>query len=202
MLDIDRIYLEPAVADYGRGRQILARYPEAERVEVHSHWMIPGLHGNQGSIRDWVRIKRHVLVLGVKKALCCRPNGRSSDFIAPSHSNGCAMACAYCYVPRRKGFANPITTFVNIEQITGTIARHAARQGTKPEPSQTDPHLWVYDIGENGDCSVDALISDNVRDLVDLSGACRTPRPRSRPSTSIATCSTTTRTARPGSASA
>jgi spore photoproduct lyase len=28
----------------------------------------------------------------------------------------------------------------------------------------------VYDIGENGDCSVDALVSDNVRDLVDLFG--------------------------------
>ena len=26
----------------------------------------------------------------------------------------------------------------------------------------------MYDIGENGDCSVDALISDNVRDLVAL----------------------------------
>ena len=28
--------------------------------------------------------------------------------------------------------------------------------------------MWVYDIGENGDCSVDAAISDNVRDLVEL----------------------------------
>ncbi|HEY6739112.1 MAG TPA: hypothetical protein VI076_09705 [Actinopolymorphaceae bacterium] len=26
----------------------------------------------------------------------------------------------------------------------------------------------MYDIGENGDCSVDALVSDNVRDLVEL----------------------------------
>ena len=25
---------------------------------------------------------------------------------------------------------------------------------------------WVYDIGENSDCSVDALVSDNVADLV------------------------------------
>jgi DNA repair photolyase len=29
-----------------------------------------------------------------------------------------------------------------------------------------DPLLWVYEIGENGDCSADALLSDNVRDLV------------------------------------
>ena len=38
----------------------------------------------------------------------------------------------------------------------------------KPEPNQVDPALWVYDIGVNSDCSVDAAISDNVRDLVEL----------------------------------
>jgi spore photoproduct lyase len=33
---------------------------------------------------------------------------------------------------------------------------------------QIDPEYWVYDIGENSDLSVDAMISDNVRDLVGL----------------------------------
>ena len=28
------------------------------------------------------------------------------------------------------------------------------------------PVSWVYDIGENSDCSVDAMVSDNVADLV------------------------------------
>jgi spore photoproduct lyase family protein len=76
------------------------------------------------------------------------------------------MACAYCYVPRRKGYSNPITAFANIEQITAYLARHARRQGPKPAPNQCDPHAWVYDIGENSDCSVDAQVSDNVQDLV------------------------------------
>jgi spore photoproduct lyase len=115
-----------------------------------------------------VRIKREALVLGVKKSLAARPNGRSADFIAPSTANGCAMACAYCYVPRRKGYSNPVTVFANIEQITGYLDRHIGRQGTKPEPNQCDPDAWVYDLGENSDCSVDALLSDNVQDLVDL----------------------------------
>ncbi|MCW2571261.1 MAG: splB [Frankiales bacterium] len=44
----------------------------------------------------WVRTKSEDLVLGVKKALTARPNDRSSDFIAPSTANGCAMASAYC----------------------------------------------------------------------------------------------------------
>ena len=168
LLEVGRIFHEPAVAEYARGREILSRFPDAERVEVPSHWNIEGLHGNEGLVGDWVRTKRGVLVLGVKKGLACRPNGRSADFIAPSHSNGCAMACAYCYVPRRKGYANPITTFVNIEGVMGNIERHAKKQGLKMEPNQVDPSLWVYDIGENGDCSVDATVSDNVKDVVDL----------------------------------
>jgi spore photoproduct lyase len=168
LLEIDRIFLEPAVAGYARGAEILARFPEAERIEVPSHWNIPSLHGNEGSVEDWVRIKRSTLVLGVKKGLALRPNGRSAHFIAPSISNGCAMACAYCYVPRRKGFSNPISLFVNVEAVGAAITRHAAKQGPLPRPDQVDEAAWVYDLGENGDLSVDAMVCDNVRDLVAL----------------------------------
>ena len=168
LLDVRRIYLEPAAAELPRGQQVLSRWPDAERVEVDSHWRIPELAGDEANAARWVRIKTEALVLGVKKSLSARPNGRSSDFIAPSTANGCAMACAYCYVPRRKGFSNPITVFANIEQICGYTARHVARQGAKPAPDQVDPTAWVYDIGENSDCSVDARLSDNVRDLVEL----------------------------------
>lgn len=165
ILDISRIYLEPEVRGYPRGMEILARFPNVELIEVPSHWNIPGLHGNEGLIRDWVRIKKTVLVLGIRKGFPVRPNGRSADFIAPGFASGCAMACAYCYVPRRKGFANPISTFVNLGPMHRAIERHAAKQGLK-KPAQTDPKYWVYDIGENSDVSVDALISDNVKDSV------------------------------------
>jgi spore photoproduct lyase family protein len=168
LLDIRTIYHEPAVLDYPRGQEILARFPDTERVEVASHWNISGLHGNEGLAEDWLRIKREVLVLGVRKTTPVRLNGRSGDFIASSVASGCAMSCAYCYVPRRKGYANPITTFVNIDDICRAIARHADKQGLKLEPNQVDPEYWVYDIGENSDCSVDAAISDNVKDLVTL----------------------------------
>ncbi len=168
LLDVQAIYMEPAVAKFERGREILARFPNAERIEVASHWQIPGLFGFEGNVADWNKIKRNVLVLGVKKSLRAEPNSRSSDFIAPSHANGCAMSCSYCYVPRQKGYANPITTFVNIEQISAYLTRHATKLGWKPQPSQIDPTYWVYDIGCNSDCSADALVCDNVRDLVRL----------------------------------
>lgn len=133
---------------------------------MDSHWGIPDLHGNAGNVDRWVRIKSEVLVLGEKKTLTTRPNGRSADWIAPGPANGCAMACAYCYVPRRKGYANPITVFTNIERIIAHISRHVARLGSKTVANQCDPTAWVYDVGENSDCSVDALISDNVADIV------------------------------------
>ena len=143
LLEVRRIYHEPDIERWPRAQQVLERFPDAERVEVASHQDIPGLYGNPGGVERWVRTKREVLVLGEKRSLQARPNGRSADFIAPSTSNGCAMACSYCYVPRRKGFANPITVFVNIERIAGYLARHAARQGPKVEPNQCDPVDWV-----------------------------------------------------------
>jgi spore photoproduct lyase family protein len=168
LLQISRIYVEPAAAELPRGQEIIARWPDADVVEVASHWRIPELSGDEANVRRWVRIKTEALVIGVKKSLTAKPNGRSADFIAPSTANGCAMACAYCYVPRHKGYSNPITVFANIDQISGYLERHVTRQGIKLEPNQCDEHAWVYDIGENSDCSVDALVSDNVRDLVDL----------------------------------
>jgi spore photoproduct lyase len=168
LFDVKTIYYEPNIPYFPRGQQILARFPEAEKIEVASHWNIPELNGNEALAEDWNKTKRNVLVLGVKKTVKCTPFYRSCDFIAPSHANGCAMSCVYCYVARRKGFANPITTFVNIEQICQSIEKHAFKQGTKTEPSQADPKLWVYELGTNNDCAVDATLSNNVRDLVAL----------------------------------
>ena len=165
LIDPKLIYLEPAVRAYPRGREVLVRFPDAELVEVASHWKIAQL-ADPALAEDWLRVKRDTLVLGVKKGLAMRPNGRSADFIAPSSSNGCAMACAYCYVGRRNGYANPISVFVNIDDITRALVRHAAKLGPKPEPNTIDPVDWVYDLGENGDLSLDASLSDNVRDLV------------------------------------
>ncbi|MHC3472880.1 spore photoproduct lyase family protein [Streptomyces sp. 7R007] len=166
LLPVRTVYAEPAAAASPRGREILTRFPEAQVIEVDSHWRIPGLHGNEDNVERWIRVKGETLVLGERKTLTTRPNGRSADFIAPGPSNGCAMACAYCYVPRRKGYANPITVFTNIDRIIAHLGRHIARQGRKTEPSQCDETAWVYDIGENGDCSVDALICDNTADLI------------------------------------
>lgn len=168
LLTIHEIYHEPNVHDFKRGREILEKYPDAILHEVASHNKIPELFGFEGAVEDWLWNKKNVLILGEKHSLSARPNTRSSHWVAPSQSNGCTMSCSYCYVPRRKGYANPITLFVNIEKIMGYLERHAARQGQKINPDRIDPQYWVYEIGENGDCSADAAICDNVKDLVGL----------------------------------
>lgn len=175
LFDIRRIWAEPDALASPRGQQVALSFPDAEIVEVASHWNIEALHGNAGNVDRWVRVKTENLVLGEKKSLSARPNGRSADFIAPSTANGCALACAYCYVPRQKGYANPITVFTNIDRIVRYLREHVRRQGPKTEPNQVHHTDWVYDIGENSDVAVDALLSDNVADLVgcfrDLPGA-------------------------------
>ena len=70
LLDVARIYHEPNVEEYARGREILARFPNAERVEVPSHWNIPGLHGNEGLVRDWVKTKRERSSSWASKSRC------------------------------------------------------------------------------------------------------------------------------------
>jgi hypothetical protein len=95
LLQVRQVYAEPAALTSPRGQQVLARFPGAEVVEVPSHWKIPELHGNEGNVERWVRVKSETLVLGVKKSLTARPNGRSANWTAPSTANGCAMACAY-----------------------------------------------------------------------------------------------------------
>ena len=75
LLDVETIYLEPAVRLYPRGRAILDRFPDARRVEVKSHWNIPALHADRASAGDWLPIKKGVLVLGVRKSQEVRPNG-------------------------------------------------------------------------------------------------------------------------------
>jgi spore photoproduct lyase family protein len=166
LLDVRTIYAEPGALALERGQQVVARWPGARVVEVPSATRIPDVHGDAVNVERWVRVKSEVLALGVRKTLTARRNERSANWIAPSTANGCAMACAYCYVPRHKGYANPITVYANIDDVVGYLRRHVARQGRKPAPDQCDPQAWVYDIGENSDAAVDALVSDNIADLV------------------------------------
>jgi spore photoproduct lyase len=170
LLNINTLYYDAKALNFPRGKEIFNKYKDVEnKILVDSHWRIEELNNNPDMVREWNKTKAQTLVLGVKTAIASRPNSRSTDWIAPSHSSGCAMACSYCYVARRKGYANPIAVFANICKVIAHIRRKCEKLGAKiltPENTQCDPVYWTWDIGENNDCSVDDLVSDNVKDLI------------------------------------
>lgn len=156
LLNIQEIYYEPEVLDYARAQEILAQYPNAHLIEVASHWNIPELHGNEGAVEDWNRIKRTVLVLGVKKSLQARPNSRSSDFIAPSQANGCAMACAYC-----------VTSGTMIATPQGPIPVEQIRDGDKVFAYDSSlEQLVVAVVSGKAERVVDEVLEIQVGDTV------------------------------------
>lgn len=111
--DFRKIYVQRAIYDDFLWREnaenISRRFPNAQIIEVESHWQIPQLFDADAS--DWMRTKRETLVLGIKSGLTHQKNGRSADFIAASNSNGCLSSCQYCYVARRKGGSNSTDHF-------------------------------------------------------------------------------------------
>ncbi|WP_228782819.1 spore photoproduct lyase family protein [Nocardia abscessus] len=149
LLDVRRVWAEPDALASPRGRQVRARFPDAEVITVASHWKIDELHGNAGTIDRWIRVKTEDLVLGIKKSLTARENGRSADWIAPSTSNGCAMACAYCYVPRRKGSAFKAQAPAEFIMLTHNEQLHELNLGWHPEVREP--------VGVHGDPAGQAL---------------------------------------------
>lgn len=166
--DFKTIYVQRSIYEdiiwRSNAEKIIQNYPNAELKEVESHWKIPELYDADPS--DWMRNKREVLVLGIKSGMTHTKNGRSADFIAASSSNGCLSSCQYCYVARRKGGSNPLTVFVNIEEIAASIRRHQKKLGAKTIPNQCDPRYYTYDIGCNADLSADSFVTDNPGYLV------------------------------------
>ena len=163
-----KIYVQRSIFDdfiwRGNAENIIRRYPEAEVVEVESHWRIPELF--EADAKNWMLNKRETLVLGIKAGLTHQKNGRSADFIAASSSNGCLSSCQYCYVARRKGGSNPLTIFINIDEIAASIRKHQKKLGAKTAPNQCDDNFWTYDIGCNADLSADSFVCDNPGLLV------------------------------------
>jgi hypothetical protein len=50
LLRIGRVYAEPEARESAHGQAVLARFPDAEVIDVDSHWKIPELHGNAGNV--------------------------------------------------------------------------------------------------------------------------------------------------------
>lgn len=165
-MDIRYIYSEYSCINDDGYSEVIKKFPRAEIKYINSHWRIPELHNNEELLKKWIQVKRHYLVLGRKRKFTYESNGRSTDFIGPSISNGCTSACVYCYVARRKGYANPITIYTNRDEMIKSLKEHIEARGKKTNPNQCHPEYWTYDIGCNNDVSIDSTLNDTVKELV------------------------------------
>ena len=141
-----------------RGEAVMARFPNAETLEVKQHNRLPDLGMNH------FKAKSDLLVLGKLKSQDIKWSGRSSDYIAPSLANGCYGACTYCYVDRHKT-VNPITLFTNVEENLASVDKHVNSLPWSKPANQTDPTFWTYDIGCNSDISVDYDLTNGIEEV-------------------------------------
>lgn len=167
MLDVKHLYIDERTLETDVLKEVRAKFPDAEEHFVKSHWRIPEIHQNPDLLSKWALVKRQYLIVGHKAKYTYQPNGRSTDFIGPQVSNGCLAACAYCYVARRKGYANPITIYANRSEMILSLEKHLSKVQGKKVPNQTHPSLWTLDIGCNSDVSVDSKLCNTPRVLIE-----------------------------------
>ena len=102
-------------------------------------------------IRNYLSLKKGNISSRPRRGLNVRPNGRSTDFIAPGFATGCELACTYCYVARHRPLGNPLEQYTNLSDLWDVVSQHHSNLSPKI-PNQCDPKYWTYDIGESTDC--------------------------------------------------
>ena len=194
MLDVRTIFHERDVPTHPRGAEILARFPDAELIEVEGHQKDPRLARQRGQRRaTGCGSSATRWSSGARTPHRAPAERASADFIAPSSANGCAMACAYCYVPRRKGYANPITVFATSTRSPATSTRHVDRRAPNPPRTSATRPPGSTTSARTATARSTRWSPTTWPTWSPPSPTCRRPRPPSPPSTSTATCSPRTR---------
>jgi spore photoproduct lyase len=147
----DKVYYEPETEDYELGRQLLNKYGGMgiPLVPIESHNRIPELRARPEG--DFAAMKRH-LILGVRKSLSHQPNNKTSDFLVPWTSSGCAAMCLYCYLVCTYFTSAYLRVFVNREAMMAKLLRAAAK-------SERD---LVFEIGSNSDLVLENTVTGNL----------------------------------------
>ena len=169
LLDIATIYHEPDVGALARGAQVLGRFPDAERVEVPSHQDIPGLYGNEGNVRDWVQEQAR------------RPRAGHEE--EPDRATPTAARATSSRRRRRTAARWPAPTATcpaargtrTRSRCSSTSSRSSATssatwRGRAPSrsPTSATPSTGSTTSARTATARWTPLVSDNVRDLVDL----------------------------------
>lgn len=147
----DKVFFEPDTENHELGRELLARYGGMgiPLAQIESHNRIPELRARPAG--DFAAMKRH-LILGVRKSLAHQPNHKTSDFLVPWTSSGCAAMCLYCYLVCTYFTSAYLRVFVNREAMMAKLLRAAGK---------VDREL-VFEIGSNSDLVLENAVTGSL----------------------------------------
>lgn len=157
----DRVVFEPVSLEYPLGRRIYS-YFENKDVEIVKapiqkiNSIIPGTTEGQRYASG-----KKTLVVTVKKSLnldVCKP---SADFEF-SLVTGCPGSCEYCYLYTTQSGKPYLRTYVNLEDIFGSIKQHIAKN---------DNRLTTFEVASAGDPLAIEHITGSLAKTIEFFGS-------------------------------
>lgn len=145
-----KVYVEKGCDNYKLGRTLIKKYTEMgiDIIDIDNHNKIPELRERPDS--DFAKLKDY-LVLGIRKSLTHQKNNKTSDFLVPYTSSGCAAMCLYCYLVCTYYTSAYLRVFVNREEMMDKLKRAADKY-----PGS------VFEIGSNSDLVLENTVSGNL----------------------------------------
>jgi len=158
-----RVYVEQGCEAYALGRILTEKYRSLgiEIIPIEDHNRIPELRERPDA--DFPELKRY-LVLGIRKSLTHQRNNKTSDYLVPYTSSGCAAMCLYCYLVCTYYKSAYLRVFVNRVQMMEKLKKAAEKY-----PGS------VFEIGSNSDLVLENTVSGSlewtIEQFADVSNA-------------------------------
>ena len=143
------IYYEKEIENYELGKELLKKYEDVPKKTIENHNNIEEMRKKENS--EFPNMKRN-LIIGVRKTQKFVENHKTSDYLVPYTSSGCAAMCMYCYLVCNYNKCAYLRLFVNREQMLEKIIKTAI----KSEKNLT------FEIGSNSDLVLENTITNNL----------------------------------------
>ena len=147
----EKIYFEPNILEYERGRFLFEKYSNLPHINIESHNNIPELRAY--SNKDFTKLKKY-LIIGTRKTHKYTVNHKISDFLVPFTSSGCSAICQYCYLVCNYNKCSYLRVFVNKEEILNNLIKISLQNSKNT----------VYEIGSNSDVILENLVTEDLKD--------------------------------------
>lgn len=143
------IYYEKNIFSYELGKHLYEKYKDIPWVEIENHNNIPQFRKSPNS--DFSKLKKN-LIIGVRKTHKFVPNYKTSDFLVPYTSSGCAASCLYCYLVCHYNKCSYLRVFVNREEMMEKIIK----------TSYKNEKELTFEIGSNSDLVLENTVTENL----------------------------------------